>query len=153
MNRKAPTDDIADRLWHDERMTGPLTVPRVLWVALFASTLIYIVVLEVVAIEPNADWQSLLWMFALGGLMAAGGSLLAPRFVSSTPGSAAPAQQNAYVVALILSLALAESVCILGLVLGFLGAPAEVVLPFFVVTWLLMFLRFPTQARLDTFNG
>ena len=134
-------------------MAEPLTVPRVLWVALFASTLIYIAVLEVVAIEPQSGWQSLLPAFALGGLMAAGGSLIAPRFVPQKPRGAPSAQQNSYVVALILSLALAESVCILGLVLGFLGAPAAVVLPFFVVTWLLMFLRFPTQQKLEAFNG
>ena len=85
--------------------------------------------------------------------MAAGGSLLAPRFVRREPGGAPSAQQNAYVVSLILSLALAESVCILGLVVGFLGAPAMVVLPFFVVTWLLMLLRFPTQEKLDAFKA
>jgi hypothetical protein len=85
--------------------------------------------------------------------MAAGGSLLAPRFVRRKPGGAPSGQQNTYIVALILSLALAESVCILGLVLGFLGAPAMVVLPFFAVTWLLMLLRFPTQEKLDAFQA
>lgn len=146
------TDDIAGRLWHHEHMAEPLTVPRVLWVALFVSTLIYIAVLEVVTIQPQTEWQSLLAIFALGGLMAAGGSLLAPRFVPEKSENA-PSPQSSYLVALVLSLALAESVCILGLVLGFLGAPATVVLPFFVVTWLLMLLRFPTQERLDAFNG
>jgi hypothetical protein len=134
-------------------MAAPLTVPRVLWVALFASTIVYIAVLEVVSIQPQSDWQSLLPVFALGGLMAAGGSLLAPRFVRRKPGGAPSGQQNTYIVALILSLALAESVCILGLVLGFLGAPAMVVLPFFAVTWLLMLLRFPTQEKLDAFQA
>jgi hypothetical protein len=56
-------------------------------------------------------------------------------------------------VALILSLALAESVCIFGLVLGFLGAPATVVMPFFFVTWVLMIIRFPTREKLDAFNA
>lgn len=134
-------------------MTGPLTVPRVLWVALFASTLLYIAVLELVAIEPGAEWQEVSWIFVFGGLMAAGGSLIAPRLVSGSSDGAASGGQNRYVVALILSLALAESVCILGLVLGFLGAPASVVLPFFAVTWLLMLLRFPTQEKLDAFNA
>jgi hypothetical protein len=122
-----------------------LGLARVLWGALFASTLIYIVVLELIAVEPGADWQSLVPLFAIAGVGTAGASLLAPRFVPRRPG--------AYLVTLILALALAESVCILGLVLGFLGAPPAVVMPFFVVTWVLMVIRFPTEAKLEAFEG
>ena len=122
-----------------------LRLARILWGALFASTLIYIVVLELVTTQPDADWQSLATMFAFGAAGAAGASLIAPQFVKRSAG--------AYLVALILGLALAESVCILGLVLGFLGAPPSVVLPFFVVTWVLMVIRFPTQERVDAFNA
>lgn len=126
---------------------------RVLWAALFVSTLIYIVVLELTTVESGADWQSLAPMFALGGLGAAGASILAPRFVRRKP-SGEPTSARAavpYLVALILALALAETVCILGLVLGFLGAPPSVVMPFFVVTWILMIVRFPTKEKLDAF--
>ena len=126
------------------RPATDLTVARILWGALFASTLLYIVVLELVSVEAKTEWQSLALIFALGGAGAAGGSLLAPRLVSRSTG--------AYTVALILSLALAESVCILGLVLGFLGAPPIVVMPFFVVTWVLMVIRFPTAERIKAFD-
>ncbi|UCH28883.1 MAG: hypothetical protein JSV06_11475 [Myxococcales bacterium] len=126
---------------------------RVLWAALFASTIIYIVVLELTTVESGADWQSLAPMFALGGLGAAGASVLAPRFVRKRPPAEPTSTQAAapYLVALILALALAETVCILGLVLGFLGAPPSVVMPFFVVTWILMIVRFPTKEKLDAF--
>ncbi len=122
-----------------------LGLARILWGALFASTLLYILVLELTAVDPGADWRSLVPLFAIAGVGIAGASLLAPRFV--------PRSASAYLVALILALALAESVCILGLVLGFLGAPAAVVLPFFVVTWVLMVIRFPTQAKLHAFDA
>ena len=115
-----------------------------LWAALFASTLIYIVVLEVTTVQVEGEWQGLVLPFAFAGVGTAGASLLAPRFVRQS--------NSAYLVALILSLALAESVCILGLVLGLLGAPPTVVMPFFFVTWVLMIIRFPTQDKLDRFG-
>lgn len=130
-------------------MQGQLGISRILWIALFGSTLIYIVVLEVTTLDAATDWRSLAPMFAFGALGSAGASLFAPRFVRRSPPSGT---QAPYLVALILSLALAESVAILGLVLGFMGAPPTVVLPFFVVTWLLMILRFPTQSRIDAFD-
>jgi len=37
-------------------MTGPLGLPRVLWAALFASTLIYILVLDLMTPEAVSDW-------------------------------------------------------------------------------------------------
>jgi F0F1-type ATP synthase membrane subunit c/vacuolar-type H+-ATPase subunit K len=131
-------------------MGGQLGISRVLWIALFGSTLIYIAVLELTTIDVAADWQSLALMFAFGAVGSAGASLVAPRFVRR---SASSGTQSPYLVALILSLALAESVSILGLVLGFMGAPPTVVLPFFVVTWVLMILRFPTQQRIDAFES
>ena len=121
-----------------------INLARILWAALFASTLVYIVVLELTTAQANVDWQPLAMMFAFGGAGAAGASLIAPRFVKRSSG--------AYLVALILALALAESVCILGLVLGFWGAPPSVVMPFFVVTWVLMVIRFPTKERIDAFD-
>ena len=116
-----------------------------LWAALFVSTLVYIVVLELTTVESGADWQGLVPIFVFAGVGAGGGSLLAPRFVRRSAG--------AYLVALILALALAEGVCIFGLVLGFLGAPPTVVMPFFFVTWVLMIIRFPTKEKRDAFEA
>lgn len=50
----------------------------------------------------------------------------------------------------IVSLALTESIALFGFVLGFLGHPLLSYLPFFVVAWLLMLVRFPTE---NTFLG
>jgi len=122
-----------------------LRVARILWGALFFSTLLYIVVLELTEVQSEADWESLATMFAFGAAGAAGASLLAPRFVRRSTG--------AYVVSLVLALALAESVCILGLVLGFLGAPPTVVMPFFFLTWVLMVIRFPTKEKMAAFDS
>ncbi len=128
----------------ESKAKAALGLARILWGALFVSTLIYIVVLELTPVQEDADWQSLATMFAFGAVGAAGASLVAPRFVQRSTG--------AYVVALILALALAESVCILGLVLGFLGAPATVVMPFFFLTWVLMVIRFPTKEKMAAFD-
>ena len=129
----------------ESKGTAGLGLARVLWGALFASTLIYIVVLELTPAQSGADWRSLATMFAFGAAGSAGASLLAPRFVKPSAG--------AYLVMLILALALAESVCILGLVLGFLGAPPTVVMPFFFVTWVLMVIRFPTKQKMAAFDA
>ncbi len=128
-----------------QQKRAELKLARVLWSALFGSTLIYIAVLELTSARPDADWKALAPMFAFGAVGAGGASLLAPRLAARSAGG--------YLVSLIVTLALAESVCILGLVLGFLGAPPMVVLPFFVITWLLMITRFPTRERLDTFGA
>ncbi len=45
----------------------------------------------------------------------------------------------------ILGMALAESVAIFGLILGFLGSPPTVSLPFFLVSWGLLATRFPRE--------
>jgi hypothetical protein len=124
-------------------MSGELGVARVLWSALFASTLLYVAMLELVDVAPSDEWQTLVPMFALGAVGAAGASIVVSRFLK--PGTS-------YFVLMILALVLAESVAILGLVLGFLGAPPTVVMPFFFVAWVLMVPRFPTQAKLDAFR-
>lgn len=135
-------------------MTGPLVVPRIIWGALVASTLIYIAVLElgVVVVEPQ--WEPLLLPLSLAAFGTAAASLLVPRLAmrrrqASSPGDAT----GAYLATLIIALALAESVAIFGLVLGLLGAPPKFVMPFFVVAWILMFIRFPTTEQLDEFRS
>jgi len=45
----------------------------------------------------------------------------------------------------ILGMALSEAVAIYGLVLGFLGHPPSISLPFFVIAWILMLPRFPRE--------
>ena len=136
-------------------MKDSLFVPRILWAALFASTLIYLVVLELVEVQTGASWQTLVYPLAFVAATTGGASLLLPRFMhkQSQSGDSAIQKQSRYLTTLILALALAESVAIFGLVLGFLGAPATVVVPFFAVAWILMLVRFPTQERFDRLSA
>ncbi|MDH3200469.1 MAG: hypothetical protein OEM15_06215 [Myxococcales bacterium] len=140
-------------------MAGQLAVPRILWVALFFSTLLYLAVIELTTLEGEPSWQGLLLPLAVAAVMMAGASLVAPRLLlrqrssKSTEESSSTQAAGAYLVALILAMALAEAVAILGFILGIRGAPVTVVMPFFVVTWILMLLRFPTQEKLDEFRA
>jgi len=132
-------------------MKDSLFVPRILWAALFASTLVYLLVLEVVELQAGNSWESLLYPFAFAAVTTAGASLMTPRMMSKRGAShtSTVTDDGGYLTMLILALALAESVAIFGLVLGFLGAPAIVVVPFFALTWILMIVRFPTKERRD----
>jgi F0F1-type ATP synthase membrane subunit c/vacuolar-type H+-ATPase subunit K len=132
-------------------MKDSLFVPRILWAALFASTLVYLLVLEVVELQAGSSWETLLYPFAFAAVTTAVASLMAPRMMPKRGASdtSTVTHDSGYLTMLIVALALAESVAILGLVLGFLGAPAIVVVPFFAVTWILMILRFPTTERRD----
>lgn len=140
-------------------MAGQLAVPRILWAALFISTLLYLAVIELTTVEGEPNWQGLLLPLAVAAAMTAGASLVAPRILlrqrssKSTDESSSTRAAGAYLNSLILSMALAEAVAILGFVLGLRGAPVTVVMPFFVVTWILMLLRFPTQEKLDEFRA
>jgi len=140
-------------------MAGQLAVPRILWAALFISTLLYLAVIELTTVEGEPNWQGLLLPLAVAAAMTAGASLVAPRILlrqrssKSTDESSSTRAAGAYLNSLILSMALAETVAILGFVLGLRGAPVTVVMPFFVVTWILMLLRFPTQEKLDEFRA
>jgi len=132
-------------------MKDSLFVPRILWAALFASTLIYLLVLEVVEVQTGGSWQMLVYPLAFIAVTTGGASLIAPRMMFRRPRSAASTgpDDGGYVTTLIVALALAESVAIFGLVLGFLGAPPTIVVPFFAVAWILMIIRFPTKERVD----
>ena len=62
--------------------------------------------------------------------------------------AAVRAAMPAYQTSLILGMALAEAVALFGFALGFLGQPAQVVAPFFVVCWALMATKFPRLVRI-----
>jgi len=132
-------------------MKDSLFVPRILWAALFASTLLYVLVLEVVEVQTGSSWQMLVYPLAFIAVTTGGASLIAPRMMFTRPSNDASTgpDNGGYLTSLIVALALAESVAIFGLVLGFLGAPPMVVVPFFAVAWILMIIRFPTKERVD----
>jgi len=134
---------------HDEGMKRSLLLPRIIWAALFGSTLLYVAILELATVQSEGNWRILFYPLGLAAVSTAGASLLVPRIMlrRRVNGQSAGQEERNYLTELIVTLALAESVAIFGLVLGFLGAPARVAVPFFAVTWVLMLLRFPSAER------
>ncbi|MGB5696159.1 MAG: hypothetical protein WBM46_10935 [Polyangiales bacterium] len=131
-------------------MAGRLLVPRILWFALFLSTLIYLYVLDVTTLHGEPSWERLWTGISIAAVAVGAASLFAPRLlVKRRPTRLnGGSSENRYLTSFILAMALAEAVAIYGMVLGFKGAPSSVVLPFFVGAWILMLIRFPTEAKL-----
>lgn len=69
------------------------------------------------------------------------------RRVFADPDAARSRAMQLFYTPFILGCALAESVAIYGLVLLFLGAPRAQALPFFVISWVLLLTRVPTEAK------
>jgi hypothetical protein len=69
------------------------------------------------------------------------------RKVAKDPKAARQRAFMIYQTAFILKMALAESIALYGFILHFLGFPLTVALPFFVVCWILMLVRFPTLEK------
>jgi hypothetical protein len=135
-------------------MANRLLVPRILWFALFLSTLIYLYVLEVTTVQGEPSWEKLAMALSVAAIGVGAASLFVPRLLLK-PGAANSKKgtpEARYVTSFILAMALAEAVAIYGMILGFKGAPPMVVVPFFVATWILMLIRFPTEARLADFE-
>lgn len=69
------------------------------------------------------------------------------RRVFADANAATRAAVMAFQTPFILSLALSESIALFGFILGYLGHSKPVYLPFFVLSWILFLLRFPTRER------
>jgi hypothetical protein len=159
-----------------------LQTPRILWGALFASTVIFFVIMLVVHPETSGPPEPIMAP-ALGfvALTTAVMSFIIPRMnyrqatanvkldtveESVDTGSdvlpyrggakrrvftdAKAARKKALMIfqtPFILSLALSESIALYGFVLGFLGFHFLIALPFFIVSWVLIALRFPTEQK------
>jgi hypothetical protein len=159
-----------------------LQVPRILWFAIFGSTLIFIVLRFVIPMEPVKAEPMMLPLLGLCALSSLVMSFFLParlgnqarraqklEIVESAdpnatsdviPGSAGPKRRvfadpkkaigaafMTYQSPFILGMALSESVALSGLVLWFLGFGLAEGLPFFVLAWISMALRFPTLDK------
>lgn len=150
---------------------------RILWAALLASTFVYLLVLVVVAKAPHTPPDPILAtvfaVLALGSVAIAfvlpsrlfAQGLATLRFETSetgtfgdrpagtrvftSPDRARSAAQPALQTTFVLRMAMLESVALYGFVLGFLGHPTFVYLPFFVLAWALMAMQFPTSEADD----
>lgn len=163
-----------------DRTNARLQIPRILWGAMFVSTVLFLVVARVAA--PAGQVPQAVMLYAMAGAAAMSAvmsfvmpakllrhSLLAAKLEVTEEGdptapsalrSAAPtvrvfadpdrALQRAlgvYQTAFIVGLALSESVAIFGLILGFVGFPLLQYIGFFVASWALIAIRFPTVDR------
>lgn len=165
-----------------------LLTARILWGALLASNLAYVVILQVLrsgsSMPPPTPIVTLLPMLALLGVVNLAMSFALPRVFYARAASAyrpavredvaadplgargfrtaaaservfaepEAARQQALAVFMtpfILGMALAESVSIFGLVLGFLGGHYREVLPFFALGVLAQVVRFPTAEGVE----
>lgn len=136
-------------------MGNKLLVPRILWFALFVSTLIYVYVLDVTPPKGESTWEPISTFMTVAAVVSGLASLFGPRLLvkpASKSKAANATPMNQYQVGLILAMALAEAVAIYGMILGFRGAPNSVVLPYFIAAWVLMLIRFPTESKLAQFE-
>jgi F0F1-type ATP synthase membrane subunit c/vacuolar-type H+-ATPase subunit K len=80
-------------------------------------------------------------------ILPAGAAPTQTRLVPVDPALARQRAFMAFMTPFILSLALSEAVALFGFVVGFLGFGLALALPFFVLSWILIGLRFPTLER------
>lgn len=154
-----------------------MQVRRILWGALFASTFMYLAVVVTLPSEatepPDPTFAMILAVLGLGS--ATLGFFLpeivrkqtfatlrfetteAERFGDvpagtkffADPARARATAQSGLQTPFILRMALFESIALYGLVLAFLRHPPFVYAGFFVLTWALMALQFPTESGDD----
>lgn len=137
---------------NDQSPTPPVVqVPRItwwiIWLALTASVVMYFVVLKVSPTEPDAEgsWRSLhtsLMVIAAVTIVAS----FAIRFIGTRQliESEGAKKRSLAFGTYIVSLALAESVAIFGLVLAFMGAPFSEYIAFFVIGGVALLAQPPT---------
>ena len=157
----------------DARIAARLRVVRIIWMAIFVATVLYVLVLAFVVRSP-AQAPPLVAL-AVPAAIVAVMSVVIPRkllgdslrtlnvtvtneagepigsFRESAPMRkviADPAQAIVdafprYHTTLLMGLALAESVALFGLAAGYMGAPPAVSAPFFAVSFALLATKFP----------
>jgi hypothetical protein len=124
----------------------PAVLPLALAVAALGTAVMSLVVPERMARERLLALSLPVVERAAEETMFADGVRQRRRFAD--PATALRRAQPVGQVALILELALAESIAIEGFLLLLLRFPAAIAAPFFLLAWALMLARFPTAARL-----
>ena len=135
---------------------GQKMTARILYAALFASVGTYYVLLTVLRANPDFAGKTLPENIAemVNLLKIAAGlvfvlTLMSDKFMRKPAAANPPAGQ--YFMALILRLALCESIAIFGLVLGVLGAEQAQFFPFFIVSAAAFIMAVPTDGAYERF--
>lgn len=154
-----------------------MPVRLILWGALFTSTFIYLLILQVAAPAPATPPDPIVALtLAFTSVVVAVVSYLlpatilrrsllsldlptdeAPMFgdvpagtrIFRDPDAARARALPAMQTAMILALALRESIALFGLLVGFIGFPMRTYAGFFVVSWLLLLEAFPRKKADD----
>jgi hypothetical protein len=151
------------RRMSDAQEQAGLMVTRVLWFSLLTSQLMFVFILWFVrwrAGTPSIDPPDRMMLPVLGFAASTTtvlsliipGRILAnvrknlPGNDAATRGKRAVAERSAWLV----GCAMAESVSLMGFVVGFLGFPPLTSVPFFLVSFLLFGARFPAGSGAGT---
>jgi|SRR5215467_11804783 len=139
-------------------MSRALRVMRILWAAIIASTVVFLVVLLRVGPRSASSPEPVV-AYALVSVAAVIGVLSfvlpARAYTQAARARALPGDTDArrialvlYMTPFILSLALSEAVALNGFALGFLGFGLTWSVPLFVASWMLLLVRFPTERAI-----
>lgn len=137
-----------DRAAADEAK-GKLLVGRIIWFAVLSSTWIYLLVIALLEQEPSNAWESFLFPLAIAAGALTVAAVVVPKWLGK---SSQGRSSDSFLVVVIVGLAIADAVAILGFWIGFQGAPTMAALPFFGVAWALMAIQFPTQAKVEKYS-
>ncbi|MBL7661166.1 hypothetical protein JNK13_00285 [bacterium] len=132
----------------NQQQQNPLLIQRIIWGALFFSIFIYALALNLAATGGGGkDISELSSIFPAIATVLAALSLTIKSIVSKPFAAAAQANPNfnSNLVTMIIRLALADSVAVLGFVLGFLAKQPEVAYPYFTAAGVLMIFAWPKE--------
>jgi F0F1-type ATP synthase membrane subunit c/vacuolar-type H+-ATPase subunit K len=130
-----------------------LRTMRILWAAIFGSTLALIAVLQQVHVTAQPANPMMPIVFAIVALGCIGVGVMLPLTTLRAARAQNRLRPAMYQTAAILGLALTESVALFGFVLAFLGFSPASYMPFFGVAWIIFVLRFPQSTRPLGFFG
>jgi hypothetical protein len=123
-----------------------------IWAVLFISTFISAFVIFRMNHDPWEGTDGVVLSVAIVGIVAsvfAWMSYEAPAFFRRRSPRLVKSPNARYFLNFLLSMFLADSVCVFGQVCAFMGLPLEIVTPvFFGVTWLLFAFHFPTKSKI-----
>ena len=132
---------------------GKKTLARIIYAFFFASVGTYLVFLTQVLVVEDSNLKTVPDVMVNGLNIVAGLTFVATLIchkIFQKPASNSPPSQQ-FFTALIVRLALCESIAIYGLILGFMGGGQNGYLPFFLVSALAFIIAAPTDGAYERF--
>jgi len=142
-----PSEPSEDRRFPIELLPGQLMIMRILWGAFIATQALFAFVF-VLGQPPEMDAEqamAMLPIFAALSLMMAGGSLFGAPIIAARTAMD-------FTTMTLLRFALAESIGIFGLTLGFMGVDGAYVFPFMVAGAAVILVQVPNQTNYQRYR-